>query len=52
MDNIKIFDEIEKEQETLTQTIRISIQDMGIRLGIEKRAMLIIKKKKEKQRKD
>ena len=33
----------EKEPETLTQTIRIYSQDIGMEFGIEKSAMLIMK---------
>ena len=46
MNNIKIFAKNENEQETLIQTIRISIQHIGITFVIEKCAMLIMKKGK------
>ena len=35
MIDIKIFTKNEKEQETLTQTIRIYSQDIGIEFGVE-----------------
>ena len=43
MDNIKVFAKNEKELETLIQTIRIYIQDIGMEFGIEKGSMLIMK---------
>ena len=45
MDDIKIFTKVEKEIETLIQTIRIFSQDMGMEFGIKKCVMLIIKGK-------
>ena len=44
MDDIKIFAKTEKE--LLKQTIRIYGQDIGMRFGIEKCAMVIMKKGK------
>ena len=46
MDDIRLFSENEKELETLTQTIRIYCQDLGMRFGIEKCSMLIKKSRK------
>ena len=48
MDDIKLFTKSEKELETLIQTIRVYSQDIGIKLGIEKYAMLIMKSRKRK----
>ena len=42
-DDIKLFEKYEKELETLTETITIYTQDIGMESGIEKCAMLIIK---------
>ena len=46
MDEIKIFvKNIKKqEQEILIETIRIFIQDKGMEFGIEKCAMIVMKK--------
>ena len=41
VDNIKLSAKMEKELETLLQTIRIYGQYFGVKFGIEKRAMLI-----------
>ena len=43
MDDIKLFTKSEKELETLTQTIRIYSQDIGMGFGMEKYAMLKMK---------
>ena len=43
MDDIKLFDENEKELETLIEVVRIYIENIGIEFGIEKCAMLIRK---------
>ena len=43
MDDIKLFSKNEKELETLIHAVRIYIQDIGMELGIEKRAMLVMK---------
>ena len=43
MDEIKLFAKNEKELETLIQTVRIYIQDIGMLFGIEKWAMLVMK---------
>ena len=48
MDDIKIFAKNEKELETLAQTIRIYSQDIGMKFGIEKCAMLVIKRGERK----
>ena len=43
MDDIKLFAKDEKELKTVTYTIRIYTQDIGMECGIEKFAMLVIK---------
>ena len=43
MDDIKLFAKNETELETLIHTVRIYIQDIGMELGIEKCAMLVMK---------
>ena len=47
MDDIKIFAKNKTELETLMQTIRIYTQDIGMEFGIEKCAMLVVKKGKK-----
>ncbi len=44
MDDIKLFAKNEKELETFIHTVRIYNQDIGMEFGIEKCAMLVIKK--------
>ena len=46
MDNIKLFAKNEKELETLIHTVRIYIQDIGKKFGIEKCTMLVMKSRK------
>ena len=46
MDDIKLFVENEKELETLVQAVRIYNQGIGIEFGIERCAMLIIRRGK------
>ena len=48
LDNTIIFTKNEKEVEILIQTMRIHSQVIGMEFGIEKRAMLIMKKRKRK----
>ena len=43
MDDIKLFAKNEKEVETLIHTVRIYSRDLGMQLGIEKCAMLLMK---------
>ena len=43
MDDIKLFNENEKEFETLIDAVRIYSQDIGMEFGIEKCAMLVMK---------
>ena len=43
MDDIKLFAKNEKELETLTHTVRIYSQDIGMEFGREKCAMLVMK---------
>ena len=43
MDDIKLFAKNEKELETLIQTVRIYSQDIGMKFGSEKCAMLVMK---------
>ena len=42
IDNIKLFAKNEKELETLIHTLRIYSRDIGIAIGIEKRAMPVM----------
>ena len=42
-DDIKLFAKNEKELETLIHTIRIYSQDIGMKFGIEKCALLVMK---------
>ena len=44
IDDIKLFAQNEKELETLIHTVRIYNQDIGMDFGIEKCAMLEMKK--------
>ncbi len=46
MDDIKLFAKIEKELETLIQTVRIYSQDIGMEFSIEKCAMRVMKSDK------
>ena len=46
MNYIKLFAKNKKELETLIQTVRISSQDIGMEIGIEKCAILVIKSSK------
>ena len=43
MDDIKLFAKNENDLETLIQTVRIYSQDIGMKFGIEKFAMLVMK---------
>ena len=43
MDDIKLSAKNEKELETLLQAVRILNQDIGMKFGIEKCAMLIMR---------
>ena len=43
MDEIKLFAKNEKERETLIHAVRIYSQDIRMKLGIEKCAMLVMK---------
>ena len=43
MNDIKLFAKNEKELETLIHTIRIYSQDIGMKFGIEKCALLVMK---------
>ena len=43
IDDIKLFTKYEKELETLTHTVRIYGQDIGMQSDIEKCAMLVMK---------
>ena len=44
MNDIKLFARIDKELESLIQTIRIDNDDIGMKFRIEKCALLIIKR--------
>ena len=46
MDDIKLFAKNEKELETLIHAVRIYSQDIGMEFGIEKCAMLVMKRGK------
>ena len=46
MDELKLFAKNEKELETLIHTIRIYSQDIGMEFGIEKCALLVMKRGK------
>ena len=46
MDDIKLFAKNERELETLIHAIRIYSQDIGMKFGIEKCAMLVMKSEK------
>ena len=52
MDDMKLFAKIEKELQTLIQTIRTYSQIIGMEFGIDKCAMLIMKVGKENQWKE
>ena len=47
MDDIKLFAKNENELETLIQAVRMYSQDIGMEFGIEKCAMLIMKRGKQ-----
>ena len=47
MDDIKLFSKNEKELETLIHAVRIYSQDIGMKFGIEKCAMLVMKSGKQ-----
>ena len=47
MDDIKLFAKNKKELETLKQTVRIYCQNIGMEFGIEKCAMLVMKRGKQ-----
>ena len=47
MEDIKLFDKNEKELETIIQAIRIYNQDIGIKIGTDKCAMLVMKSEKQ-----
>ena len=47
MDDIKLFAKNEKEMETLIHAVRIYSQEIGMKFGIEKCAMLVIKSGKQ-----
>ena len=44
MDDLKLYGRNEKELDSLVQTIRIFSKDIGMEFGIEKCAMLVIRK--------
>ena len=46
MDDIKLFAKNEKELETIIKAVRIYSQDIGMKFGKEKCAMLIMKSEK------
>ena len=44
MDDLKLFARSEKALHSLVQTVRVVSEDIGIKLGIEKCAMLVLKR--------
>ena len=49
MDDIKLIEKNEKELETLIHAVRIYSQDRGMEFGVEKYAMIAIKRGKRHQ---
>ena len=52
MDDIKLFAKNNEDLQILIQSIRIYSQDIEIQFGFEKCVMVIMKRGKEKQRKE
>ena len=46
MDNLKLYSRSEKGLDSLVQIVRIFSENIGIEFGIEKSAMLVMKKRK------
>ena len=46
MDGLKLYSQSEKELDSLGQRVHVFSQDIGMKFGIEKCAMLVIKKRK------
>ena len=46
MDDLKLYSRSEKGLDSLVQIVRIFSEDIGIEFGIEKCAMLVMKKRK------
>ena len=46
MDNLKLYSRNEKGLDSLVQTVRVFSEDIGMEFGIEKCAMLVMKKRK------
>ena len=46
MDNLKLYSRSEKGLDSLVQTVRVFSEDIGMEFGIEKCAMLVMKKRK------
>ena len=46
MDNLKLYSRTEKALDSLVQTVRVFSEDIGVKFGIEKFAMLVMKKGK------
>ena len=44
MDDLKLYSRNEKRLDSLVQTIRVFSEDIGMKFGIEKCAMLVIEK--------
>ena len=44
MDNLKLYTSNEKSLEVLTQTMRVFSNDIGMKFGVEKSAVLTMKK--------
>ena len=49
MDNLKLYTSNEKSLEVLTQTMRVFSNDIGMKFGVEKCAVLTMKKGNGKQ---
>ena len=46
MDDLKLYSRSEKRLDSLVQTVRIFIEDIGMKFGIEKCAKLVVEKGK------
>ena len=46
MDNLKLYSQSEKGLDSLVQTVHVFNEDIGVQFGIEKFAMLVMKKGK------
>ena len=46
MDDLKLYSRSEKRLNSLVQTVRVFSEDVGMKFGIEKCAMLVMEKRK------